>query len=138
MNYNASFSGGRLSGTVHVPAVVFTQLAARAAAYPVDWTPDDQMIAWLNPSRLLVSIDVNRAVKSTATITAMLAGASVPVIPVWSCRNVQSEMCFQGFAVDLSAAGVQGDTDYEFVVSLPTMPVGVFKGVYYDNVDTIY
>jgi len=138
MNYNASFSGGRLSGTVHVPAVVFTQLAARAAAYPVDWTPDDQMIAWLNPSRLLVSIDVNRAVKSTATITAMLAGASVPVIPVWSCRNVKSEMCFQGFAVDLSAAGVQGDTDYEFVVSLPTMPVGVFKGVYYDNVDTIY
>lgn len=138
MEYNASFVGGLLEGTVRVPAAVFAQLTERAAAYPVEWTTDDAQIAWLNPSRLLVSIDVNRAVQSTAVITATLAGAAVPVFPVWSCRNDKVEKCFQGFAVDLSAAGVVADTDYAFTVSLPSMQAGVFGGVHYDNVDTIY
>ena len=138
MAHDAAFAGGALAGTVRVPAAVFAQLAARAADYPVPWTAEDAGIAWLNPARLLVSIDVNRALTSAAVITATLAGAAVPVVPVWSCRNVKQERCFQGFFVDLTAAGVAADTDVPFVVTLPSMPAGAFGGVYYDNVDTIF
>jgi hypothetical protein len=138
MAHNASFAGGRLAGTVNVPQAVFDQLAARAAAYPVPWTPDDLAIAWLGPARLLLSVDVNRAVDSKAAITATLDGAAVAVQPVWSCRNVRSEMCFQGYFVDLSAAGITADVDHALVLQLPPMPAGAFGGVYYDNVDTIF
>ena len=138
MAHNASFAGGRLTGTVRVPQAAFDQLAARAAAYPVPWTADDLAVAWMNPSRLLVSIDVNRAVDSKANITATLDGGSIPVLPCWSCRSGKQERCFQGFFVDLSAAGVRPDTDHALVVTLPSMAPGAFGGVYYDNVDTIY
>lgn len=137
MAHNTSFSGGRLAGTVRVPQAVFDQLAARTASYPVPWTADDLAVAWMNPSRLLASIDVNRAVTSKAVITATLDGAAVPVLPCWSCRSGKSEMCFQGFFIDLSAAGVAPDTDHALVVTLPSMATGAFGGVYYDNVDTI-
>ena len=138
MAHNASFAGGPLAGTVRVPQAVFDQLAARAAAYAVQWTADDLPVAWMNPSRLLLSVDVNRAVPSSATIAATLAGAPLPVLPVWSCRTGKSDRCFQGYFADLSAAGVQPDTDYALVVTLPSMPAGAFGGVYYDNVDSIY
>jgi hypothetical protein len=134
MAYNASFAGGRLAGTVRVPGAVLAQLGARAAAYPVAWTPDDAPIPWLNPARLIATIDVNRAVPSTAAITATLDGASVPVVPAWSCRTVRREMCFQGFFVDLTAAGVvEADRDYALVVQLPQMKAGAFGGVHYDS-----
>jgi hypothetical protein len=138
MAHNASFAGGRLAGTVHVPQAVFDQLAARAAAYPVPWTSDDLAVAWMNPSRLLLSVDVNRAVNSKAVITATLGGAAVPVLPCWSCRTGKSEGCFQGFFIDLSAAGLAPDTDVALVLQLPAMAAGAFGGVYYDNVDTIW
>jgi hypothetical protein len=138
MAHNASFAGGRLAGTVHVPQAVFDQLAARAAAYPVPWTSDDLAVAWMNPSRLLLSVDVNRAVNSKAVITATLGGAAVPVLPCWSCRTGKSEGCFQGFFIDLSAAGLAPDTDAALVLQLPPMAAGAFGGVYYDNVDTIW
>ena len=137
MAHTASFAGGVLRGTVRVPQAVLDQLAQRAASYPVPWTPEDLQIAWLNPSRLLASIDVNRAVGSAAVITATLGGTPVPVLPCWSCRNVKAEMCFQGFFIDLSAAGVPADTDIELVLTLPTIAAGSFGGVYYENVDTV-
>jgi len=138
MGFNASFSGGGLKGTVRVPQQVLDQLSARAAAYPVPWTAEDAAIAWLNPSRLLATIDVNRAIPSSATVTATLNGAAVPVLPAFSCRTLQREMCFQGFFIDLTAAGVvEANTDYALALELPPMKAGVFQGVHYDNVDTI-
>jgi len=80
-----------------------------------------------------------RAPPAHAAITATLDGAPVPVVPAWSCRNVRREMCFQGFFIDLTAAGVvEADRDYALVVQLPQMKAGAFGGVHYDNVDTIY
>lgn len=138
MGYNASFAGGPLVGAVRVPGAVLAQLAARAAAYPVAWTPDDAPIPWLNPARLIATVDVNRALPSTAVITATLDGAAVPVVPAWSCRTVRRESCFQGFFIDLTAAGVvEADRDYTLVVNLPQMKAGAFGGVHYDNVDTV-
>ena len=139
MGYNASFAGGALAGRVRVPGAVLAQLAARAAAYPVPWAPEDAGIAWLNPSRLLLSIDAARgALGSGAAVTATLDGAPLAVVPVWSCRSVRAEKCFQGWFADLTAAGVQADTDYALVVTVPSVAPGQFLGVYYDNVDTIY
>jgi len=62
----------------------------------------------------------------------------VPVLRVWSCRSGREERCFQGWTIDLTAAGVEADTDYALAVTLPTVPAGAFLGVHYDNVDTIY
>jgi hypothetical protein len=138
MGYNATFAGGQLTGVVNVPAAVFAQLQARNASYAIDWTTDDDAIAWLNPSRLLLYVDVQFAVGPGATIPATLNGNDIPVLPVWSCRSLQSAMCFSGYWIDLTAAGVEPDVEYTLQLTLPTMPAGAFQGVYYDNVDTIY
>ncbi len=139
LGFNASFAGGVAAGTVRVPAAVLAQLAARAAAYPVPWTTDDAAIAWLNPARLLLSFDAARgALAPGAAVSATLAGKPLPVLPVWSCRSVRADKCFQGWFADLSAAGVAADTDYALEVRVPAVAPGEWLGVYYDNVDTIY
>lgn len=135
MAYNASFTGGPLTGIINVPAAVFTQLAQRNATYPVPWTADDVPIAWLVPGRLIAYIDVQEP--STSTWAATLDGAPIPVQPVWSCRSLQADRCFSGFWLDLTAAGVTPDTDHQLRIVFPSLS-STFGGVYYDNVDTIY
>ena len=78
------------------------------------------------------------ALPSTAAITATLDGVPVAVQPCWSCRTVQAAMCFQGFWLDLTAAGVRAGVAHALRLVLPPMPAGAFGGVYYENVDTVY
>jgi len=126
MGYNASFTGGTLTGTVLVPAAVFDQLAARAASYPVPWTTDDLAIAWLNPSRLIAYVDSNGAIPSGTVIPAWFDGTPVPINPVWSCRTSREDSCFQGYWLDLSAAGARADTAHNLTLLLP--PLGPSNG----------
>ena len=89
MGYNAAFTGGVLSGTVRVPAAVFEQLSARAANYNVPWATQDLPIAWLNPSRLIVYVDVNRSIAAGVDIPGELNGVSVPVqVCGFVCENI--------------------------------------------------
>lgn len=145
MEYNPSFTGGQLNGTINVPAAVFAQLSARNASYPVPWTSDDLSVAWMAPGRVLLYLDVGTSVASgvtiPASITSSVTGQSspIPVLPVFSCRSLQHAQCFSGYWIDLSAAGIVADTPYGLSITLPSnLPAGVFQGVYYDNVDTVY
>lgn len=133
MAHSPSFAGGALRGTVRVPQAALDQLVARGSAYPVPWSASDDLpIAWLAPHRLLLHVHVNRALKSDAALHATLNSTTIPVQPVWSCRNVRADMCFQGFFIDLTAAGVAAETNYELVLQLPAMSPGAFGGVYYE------
>ena len=140
MSHNASFTGGLLSGIINVPQAVLDQLATRRELYDVMWTSDDLAISWLAPYRLLLHIDVMRSVPSTGKITATLNGNNLPVYKSWTCRNVQAEMCFQGFFIDLTSdAIIVSNTNYSLNILLPTgLTPGAFGGVYYENIDSIY
>jgi hypothetical protein len=46
-------TGGDFSTTFTIPAAIPAQLEARAKAYPIPWTPRDQIATWLDPNRLL-------------------------------------------------------------------------------------
>jgi hypothetical protein len=140
MEYDPSFTGGVLNGTVTVPASVFEQLAARNTSYPVPWDPGmDVPIAWLVPGRLIAFIDSGNALGPGLTIPATLNGEPLPVQPVWSCRSLQRVDCFSGYWLDLTAAGVQADQAYSLSITIPAgQTAGTFQGVYYDNVDAIY
>ena len=51
----ASNTGGSFSTKFTIPAAIPAQLAARAKAYPIQWTAKDRLATWLDPNRLLVS-----------------------------------------------------------------------------------
>jgi len=134
MGFNPSFSGGQLSGTIHVPASVFSQLIQRP--YPVPWTSDDMNISWLAPSRLLIYFDGGHSLQPNSILNATLDGSSLPLLPSWSCRTSKRNSCFMGWWADISH--VEPDSDHSLVAFLPTMTPGSFNGVYYDNVDSVY
>ena len=46
-------TGGSYTTKFTIPAAVHTQLAARAKAYPIEWTAKDKLATWLDPNRLL-------------------------------------------------------------------------------------
>eukprot|EP00698_Gefionella_okellyi_P001369 TRINITY_DN11315_c0_g1_i1.p1 TRINITY_DN11315_c0_g1~~TRINITY_DN11315_c0_g1_i1.p1 ORF type:complete len:1142 (-),score=234.82 TRINITY_DN11315_c0_g1_i1:23-3307(-) len=138
INYDPSFTGGTVHGTVNLPLSVLQQLNTRAAAYPVPWVSSDLAISWLAPARPMLYIDVGQALPSTAVVTATLNGRTVNVLLTYGCRSAMREQCFSGFWIDLAAAGVSADTDYALTVTLPSMSKGAFQGVFYDNINTVY
>ena len=79
----------------------------------------------MQPGRLLLAIDATRGTfASTAVFTATLNGAPLPVQLSWSCRTTREEMCFQGFFIDLSAAGVAPDVNYTLALTVPPFSGG--------------
>ena len=134
MEYNASFSGGLLQGTVFVPDSVFSQLSQRP--YPVPWTSDDLAISWLAPQRLLLYVDGGHSLQASSSLSASLDGSPLPLLPSWSCRTTKRDSCFMGWWADVSS--VTPNTNHSLSVTLPHMTPGTFQGVYYDNVDTVY
>ena len=56
-----------------------------------------------------------------ATILAAVNDVEIEVMPVWNCRSQKTPDCFAGFWLDLTAAGVAGNTNYTLTVVLPDM-----------------
>jgi PAN domain len=136
MNYNPSFTGGVLNGTIFIPHQVIAQLSARKSTYNLNWTADDLAVSWLAPERLLLHIDPGFAIPSTTSIPALIENQPVQVTPSWNCRYDKAEFCFSGWFIDISA--LSSDVNHSLSITLPTVTAGSFQGVYYDNVDTIY
>ena len=59
-------------GSATVPLALFDQLDARKASYPVQWTAVDADASWLNPSRLLLFLQLNCRPLRRATLLYFL------------------------------------------------------------------
>ncbi len=134
VQWDSTFAGGRVSGTISVPARVFAQLRARREEWPIPWTAEDHRTTWLVPERLLLWAPLNAASDSlTARLT--IDGATVAMTKAYTAvRAVRST--FTGFYADLTS--LTPDRTHRFELELPSLGRGQFLGLFFENVEPEY
>jgi len=132
----AGFKGEMFKARITVPARVFTQLAERKKAWPVNYTDDDLRAPWLGPWRLLLHIPIFEATDAM-DVTLKINGAPVDVLKAYNSVYPHSpERTFLGHYADLSR--IRPDAPIDIEVGLPTLEPGRFQGVFFENVETEY
>lgn len=131
----ARFAGpGWLNATVTIPGRIRSQLAERAALFPVPYTPAEHAVSWLVPARLLLSIAF-AAPSDDWALQAVVGGVVLPVARAYSSRGLTIKNCFLGFYVDLTPA-VAFDIPLNISVHVSSAtPAGQLLGLFITNVD---
>jgi hypothetical protein len=137
-SYDANFTGGSLKAKTTVPRRILTQLEERKRAWPVDYTDEERLAAWLNSDRLLLFINVaepdDEAMKG---VTLKVDGQDVPVKPAYtSVVRSNPKNTFTGWYADVTS--LQPDVPHEVEVELPKLASGQFQGLFFDTVETEY
>ena len=131
--YDPAFAGGRLSGSVVIPGRIFAQLAARKAAWPVRYTPDDLRAPWLGSHRLLVFVQIAEP-DDSLDVTLTIDGQPIELVRGYnSIYGHQPKRTFPGFYADLST--LAPDVEHRVELRLPALPPGKFQGLFFENVE---
>lgn len=131
--YDAAFTGGTLNGTVVIPGRVFSQLAARKAAWPVPYTADDLLAPWLGSHRLLLFVQIAEPDESMQ-VSLTIDGKPVELIRAYnSIYGHSPKRTFLGFYADVST--LAPDVEHRVSLRLPQLPAGRFQGLFFENVE---
>jgi hypothetical protein len=134
VTWDSTFTGGRVAGTFTIPQRVFDQLRARRRAWPIPWTSEDYRTTWLVPERLLLYAPF-REPDDRWEARLLIDGKPVEFRKAYTAvRAVRST--FVGFYADLSL--LEADKAYHFVLELPALKPGQFRGLYFENVEPEY
>ena len=131
---DASFAGGKVSGTFTIPRRVFDQLAARRRAWPLPWTPDDSLTTWLVPERLLLYAQF-AAPNDKWDVRLTIDGRPVELRKAYTAVRVVPST-FVGFYADVT--GVEPDREHRFELETPPLEPGRFRGLFFENVEPEY
>lgn len=132
--HDPAFAGGTFRGKAAVPAWVFAQLAARRAAWPVDYDADDLRAGYLGSHRLLLYVQVAEPDDEMRPILRV-DGAVVPLQAAYSSIvRSNPKHTFVGWFADLST--LTADVEHTFEVDLPALRPGQFQGLFFDTVVT--
>jgi hypothetical protein len=131
--YDAAFSGGTLNGSLVIPARIFTQLAARKAAWPVSYTADDLLAPWLGSHRLLLFVQIAEP-DDTMDLSLTIDGKPVELIRAYnSIYGHAPQRTFLGFYADVSA--LPPDVEHRVSLRVPQLAAGRFQGLFFENVE---
>ena len=112
------------------------QLVNVNKTYAVQWDESDSLISWLVPGRLLLFIDAGKKLSDSAPVTMTLDGHPLSLTKSYNSRGTDS-FCFLGFYADLTSS-VTPDKQQTITVHLPSLPAGIFRGLFFDNVTPLY
>ena len=141
-------AAGCFNASVAVPAPVLEQLAARAKAYPIPWTVQDDDASWLRPERLLLFMSMNCssnksvACDDTMNVSLALGGRALPPLMGYnsrcaSCNAVNRPFQrnpskrFAGFYWDLSF--VEAEVQHALLFCMPATKVADLQGLFFEN-----
>jgi hypothetical protein len=131
---DAGFTGGTFSARFSVPARIFDQLAARQAAWPIPWTPEDFRTPWLAPHRLLLYVQAAEP-DDRWEPRLLVDGKQVELRKAYTAIRA-ARRTFVGFYADVSL--LAPDREYTLELHLPEMKAGQFQGVFFQNVEPEY
>lgn len=130
-------TGGSFATTFTIPAAIPAQLAARAKAYPIEWTERDRIATWLDPNRLLGYIFIANPTDSLlGSITLTVDGTPLQVKRSYNSRGLNHSRCFLGYYFD--ATSISAGKPHKLELTLPKLAAGAFVGIFWQNVETEY
>ena len=132
--YDRDFSGKLFSAGLTIPQRVFTQLADRRKAWPIQYTPEELLATWRGSDRLLLYIHIAEP-DDKWNVGLKINGDPVEVEKAYSdVFPLGREQTFTGFYADVSH--LNPDTRYSVEVALPNgLQPGQFQGLFFENVE---
>jgi hypothetical protein len=119
---------------VTIPARVFEQLHARAAAWPIPWTAEDYRSTWLAPERLLLFAQIAEP-DDRWEARLKIDGQPIELRKAYSAiAAVRST--FVGFYADVSRLG--SNRPHAIELELPPLKRGQFQGLFFENIEPEY
>ena len=148
--YDAGFAGETVEQEFMIPQRIFTQLENRKKAWPVTYTEDDLIAPWLDPSRLLLYVQIAEPyfekLVGTETRKIPIRASELkleidgkPIILKEAYNGVYPyvERSSLGFFTDIS--GLSSDKSYQIKLTLPKgLKPGQFQGIFLDHIVNEY
>ncbi|HDR90018.1 MAG TPA: hypothetical protein ENN63_10395 [Bacteroidetes bacterium] len=156
--YDPEFTGTMVETTLHVPERIFEQLEKRKEKWPVSYTDDDRLAPWLEPSRLLLYIQVADPYRLTEeevrwgdeVMTRRIKkpfrkdeyrleidGKPFPLQEAYNGVYPYMERTFLGIYSDISS--LEPGVDHKVRVTLPEgLKPGQFQGIFVEHVEDEY
>jgi hypothetical protein len=141
-----------------IPGRIKEQLDQRRKEWPVEYSEDDLLATWTDPSRLLLFINIADPYREeqeewndgnqTRTRTLRIPmkkeevkleinGMNVPVFEAYNGVYPYVTRTFLGFYADISS--LQADVEHELKISLPNdLKPGQFQGLFFHNIEEEY
>lgn len=132
----AGFTGGVFRADIVIPARIFKQLEGLKREWPVKYTPDDLKAPWLGPWRLLLYVALAEPDDRMEPVLE-IDGKRIKLEKAYNSVYPHSpERTFLGFYADVSS--LRPDIRHEFKLTLPRLEPGLFRGLFFENVETEY
>ena len=154
--YDPDFNGSVVEGEFTIPKRIFNQLAARKKAWPVNYTEDDLVAPWTDPSRLLLYVQIaephlpqeipskreGKEVMITKTlpirkdrVTIEIDGKPLEVKEGYNGVYPYVPRTAMGMYADIS--DLAPDVAHRIKVTLPEgLKPGQFQGLFFEHVET--
>jgi len=148
--YDSQFAGEYFEQAFAIPQRVFTQLESRKKIWPIEYTEDDLIAPWLDPSRLLLYVQIAEPYMQKQVGDEMrkkpiranelkleLNGRPVVLNEAYNGVYPYVERTNLGFFADIS--GLAADTPHAVKLTLPKgLKPGQFQGIFVDHVENEY
>jgi hypothetical protein len=154
--YDPDFNGSVVEGEFTIPKRIFRQLSARQKAWPVNYTEDDLIAPWTDPSRLLLYVQIaephlpqevparregkevmitkRRPIRKDR-VTIEIDGKPVEVKEGYNGVYPYVERTAMGMYADIS--DLAPDVAHRIRVTLPEgLKPGQFQGLFFEHVET--
>jgi hypothetical protein len=148
--YDAGFTGETVEQEIIIPMQVFVQLENRKKAWPITYTEDDLVAPWVDPSRLLLYVqiaepyhtvgvgkDMKKVPVRATELKLEIDGKPTVLKEAYNGVYPFVERTNLGFFTDISA--LSADTPHKLKLTLPKgLKPGQFQGIFVDHVENEY
>lgn len=157
-SYDPAFTGSTVEASLRIPQYIFNQLQQRKLDWPISYSDDDRIAPWLEPSRLLLYVQVaepyhyieREEKRGDEVITrtrqqpirkqeyeVKIDGKNYAINEAYNGVYPFVERSNLGMFVDISS--LQPDVDYTVTVKLPEgLKPGQFQGLFIEHVENEY
>jgi hypothetical protein len=159
VDYDSGFQGNLVEAKLTIPQRIFDQLEKRKELWQVDYTEDDKVAPWLNPSNLLLYIQVAEpfnifqdTIRNNGEIIRMIPrmiplakekysitidGQNYEVKEAYNGVYPYVSRTHQGMYTDISS--LKPDKEYSIKVKVPKgLEPGQFQGLFIEHVEDEY
>jgi len=156
--YNPQFDANTVEGKFTIPSRIFKQLSENKKAWPVNYTKDDLVAPWIDPSRLLLFVQIadpyiskevaerregreGRARRNAPIgkedVKIEIDGKQVEVKEGYNGVYPYVSGSFMGIYAELT--DLKSDIEHTIKVTLPDgLKSGQFQGLFFDHVQNEY
>lgn len=135
-SYEPDFNKTTYKAVFNIPKRIFNQMQRHKKDWPIEYTEDDLLATWLDPSRLLLFVCVAQP-DDKQDVKITIDGKQIEAKKAYNgIYPYVGKHTYMGIYADVS--NLKPDVKHEIEVTLPQLKPGQFQGLFFENIETEY